>query len=465
MGWQFQYWNGSAWLNFSGAYLNDHVLEELSSVGGQEEVLFSMPNTAANRSIVLGKPQAQALFNGNVAYSGVLFAVDFTPALLTCYIYNPVFVALEQATSVMGNPTQTYSGGAANTILAAICACVPNNAVTVGSCPTTPVTITFTNAQPMDAVKDLAEKLGLVYWGANGQINIGTRDSTVHTPSVFEHTSKRSCDWSKQVGTVIVKGALQSSGAAIQGQYPATTTGSVRVFNDSQAGDVPTLTALAQYKWNLLNNPSNGNPLVFLTSDAAAWHPGQYVNVTRPDLNFVGSFMIMRITKQAVLCTVEVDMAVPSDAATLQDVTDDGTDQGDTAVTASQVVGSLPTSQLSGSLAGFGTMDMGTDAAKPAAGVPGRIYWAVDTNKIYLDTGSSWQFIGSSVLGNLTGTISTGVLTGSLAGFATMSQGADASKPSAGIPGRIYYATDTNKTYLDTGSGWILTGTPFRWAT
>jgi len=48
---QPQYWNGGAWVNFPNSQL-DHILEELSSVGGQEEWVFLLPNTAANRAIV-----------------------------------------------------------------------------------------------------------------------------------------------------------------------------------------------------------------------------------------------------------------------------------------------------------------------------------------------------------------------------------------------------------------------------
>lgn len=37
-------------------------------------------------------------------------------------------------------------------------------------------------------------------------------------------------------------------------------------------------------------------------------------------------------------------------------------------------------------------------------------------------------------------------------------EGADASKPSAGIPGRLYLTTDTALIYYDTGSAWTLVG-------
>ena len=65
--WQFQYWNGSAWANFANAQI-DHILEELSSVGGQEELVFNLPNTAANRTIVQALPCVQCLFSGALIF-------------------------------------------------------------------------------------------------------------------------------------------------------------------------------------------------------------------------------------------------------------------------------------------------------------------------------------------------------------------------------------------------------------
>jgi len=75
--WQFQYWNGSAWINFQNAQI-DHIMEELSSLSGgnaagQEESVFDIPNTAANRATIqalpfaiAGKERAPGLFRGNI---------------------------------------------------------------------------------------------------------------------------------------------------------------------------------------------------------------------------------------------------------------------------------------------------------------------------------------------------------------------------------------------------------------
>ena len=81
------------------------------------------------------------------------------------------------------------------------------------------------------------------------------------------------------------------------------------------------------YKLQTLNNPSNGNGIVCLTDQVYDWHPGQYVYANRADLCLQGSFIIQRITKNAVTCTVEPDAAMPQMDILLQE-TDQYADLG-----------------------------------------------------------------------------------------------------------------------------------------
>ncbi|WP_168196448.1 tail fiber domain-containing protein [Bdellovibrio sp. NC01] len=53
------------------------------------------------------------------------------------------------------------------------------------------------------------------------------------------------------------------------------------------------------------------------------------------------------------------------------------------------------------------SIQSGLDASKPAFGTTGKIYVATDTKKIYRDTGSAWDMIGSSVTGTVT-SVATG---------------------------------------------------------
>ena len=95
--------------------------------------------------------------------------------------------------------------------------------------------------------------------------------------------------------------------------------GALATFTEKKVSDIATLNNIAAFKLQKLNNPSNGNSLECLISQVATWHPGQYVSASRPDLELVGSFIIQRITKQVVSCSVEVDAAMPQMDILLQD--------------------------------------------------------------------------------------------------------------------------------------------------
>jgi len=47
----------------------------------------------------------------------------------------------------------------------------------------------------------------------------------------------------------------------------------------------------------------------------------------------------------------------------------------------------------------------GTDASKPSPSIPGRLYFTTDTDLIYYDTGSAWTAVGPS--GNLSNPMTT----------------------------------------------------------
>ena len=306
----------------------DHVLEELSCVGGQEELVFALPNTAANREILQALPYVQCLFGGARIYplsdlGAVVGQLKYSPSTIEVTAYNAVYVKLKQASQTI---THVYNSAAANVILGDICSAA---GVTAGSCPTFPVSITFNNANCFKAAQSLAQACGLDYWGDSDGLNIGTRDSTVHTLGSCSGNSRRSLDYSKTVDCVVVNG-VDSSGLAIQGTA-GTPGGCTAVFTEKKACDAATLNNVAAFKLQKLNNPSNGNSLECLITEVAAWHPGQYVSADRADLDLVGSFIIERITKNVVACTVEVDAAMPQmdvDALEQADFSGSGGDLG-----------------------------------------------------------------------------------------------------------------------------------------
>jgi len=307
----FQYYNGATWTTLSGVTF-DHTLEELN---GTEEFIFNLPNTPGNRAIIANNVLLNASYNGSVIFYGLLTGADYTAANLQCKVYNPVFVALKQATGAL---TKSYTSVAATSILQDILALTSAQAspfipaITAGSCPSTQVSIKYSNANPFDAMVTLTKALGLYYWGDGNAltINIGTRDATVFTPTIYEQGTKRGIDRSKQIGQVVITGT-DVSGVQIQGS--AGSNGAIKYYTDQKVADVTSLNSLAAYKLTLLNNPSTGNPLSVLTDQAYTCKPGQYISINRADLTLVGSFIIQRITKRDVLTTIDVDVPVNQD--------------------------------------------------------------------------------------------------------------------------------------------------------
>ena len=319
MTWQLQYWNGSAWSSFSNAQL-DHILEELS---GHEELVFALPNDAQNRTIVQSKPFVQVLFNGSVIYplsggKAILAAPQYSPTKIAVTAYNYVFVQLSQASQTV---TQSYTNTAVSVIASYICGLA---SLSVGLMPDLNVSIKFQDTNCFTALQNLAAACGCDYW-ADSAFNIGTRDGTIQTLGYVGSNSKRGLDFSKQIDQVIIKG-VDVSGVQIEGSA-GTPGGSIATFTDKKVADVATLNQLATYKLQTLNNPSNGTSLECLISQVASWHPGQYISADRADLALEGSFIIKRITKYAVTCSVEVDAAMPQMDILLQD-TDQYADLG-----------------------------------------------------------------------------------------------------------------------------------------
>ena len=334
--WVIQYWNGGSWVNFGNAQI-DHTLEELSSVGGQEELVFSLPNTPSNRTLLKNGVTdlwnhpffVQALFDNELVYpinsnpgnfaGAFVSAFQFKTDSIKVTAFNYVFWELAQSQPL----TKQYTDTPVATILTDL---YYLSYVGYSFIPNMNISIKFNNADGLKVVKDVAAACGAEFWSSsNGLINIGARDNTVQTLGYVGNNSARSFDYSKQVSEVIING-VDSNGFAIQGSASATSvTAIVKTFTEKKVCDVATLNQLANFKLQQLNNPSNGNSLECLISQIYNWHPGKYVSANRPDLDLVGNFIIQRITKNAVSCTVEVDKAMPqTDIFLLNQLQDSG---------------------------------------------------------------------------------------------------------------------------------------------
>ena len=155
-----------------------------------------------------------------------------------CKVYNPVFVALKQATGVLNKSYDSVGCKLYSCrYFSSHCrSSKPFHSSHNGwSLPDNRVSIKFTNANPFDAMVSLTKALGLYYWGDGNAltINIGTRDNTVQTPTIYEQGTKRGVDRSKQIGQVVIKGT-DINGVQIQGS--AGTSGAIKYFTDSKSG-------------------------------------------------------------------------------------------------------------------------------------------------------------------------------------------------------------------------------------
>ena len=162
-GWQIQYWNGAAWTAIPNVQVN-HILEELGSVGGQEEFCFSVPNNATSRAIIQPKPFVQALFGEELVFplaprNAIVSGISYSPTKIGVTAYNYVYVQLKQATQTV---TQNYVNASIAFIAAYICGLA---GVDVGEMPPGNVSIKFNNANPFKAMQD-PQKQPVVSFGA-----------------------------------------------------------------------------------------------------------------------------------------------------------------------------------------------------------------------------------------------------------------------------------------------------------
>lgn len=100
-------------------------------------------------------------------------------------------------------------------------------------------------------------------------------------------------------------------------------------------------------------------------------------------------------------------------------------------------------------------------ANRPAASIPGRLYFSTDEPKIYRDNGTTWDDVtpgsggsGAPLDATYITTSSNGTLTNEVLLSGVIGRGLASARPTAGTAGRLYYATDTSTLSRDNGSTW-----------
>lgn len=103
----------------------------------------------------------------------------------------------------------------------------------------------------------------------------------------------------------------------------------------------------------------------------------------------------------------------------------------------------------------------GTFAARPSAAIEGRLYYATDTEVLYRDTGIGWTTVSTGSGGAPDD--ATFITIAAEAGLTNETrfkdlilQGTYVARPAAGQEGRLYFATDIEVMYRDTGVAWTI---------
>ena len=293
--WELEYYS-AGWVEFAGRV--EEIAEELS---GHEEAVVTLTNTSANRSFVAVDQIVRIKFDGTQRFLGALLGVEYSATQLKCIIYNGIFELMKRRV-ISGN----YINIPANVVMEAVrlAAGLINP---LGSCPTTPITVTFDQTFCYDATEIVADILSKDFWAQNGDtLYIGDRGSAQSFDGTTAKMSTRGVDRAKKRNKVHYRG-VNANGEQIMGV--AGTGDDVEVCWSHNATTVSTLNALAAQKLGEVNNDDSGIPLTCPITSGIHLHPGDTITVNKPLLNLSGSYKITKIVKRRK--TVEIEVSRP----------------------------------------------------------------------------------------------------------------------------------------------------------
>ena len=222
----------------------DQLPDELN---GDSNASFYLPNTDANRALVgRGDVLVNIYFNDDLQYSGILTTAELSSTKIKAIILDTVVLMLDEAEPITG----VYDSVPANQILTEVLAAIPGTNLTMGSCPTTAISVVFYKANRLDIVKFLAEATASEYWTSDGTtISIGTRGGNYWACPERLIINSRNIDSSKVADKVIIRG-IDTFGRHITGEAGSSgwVGARVRVFNEDTPADQATLANLAVKK-------------------------------------------------------------------------------------------------------------------------------------------------------------------------------------------------------------------------
>jgi hypothetical protein len=306
--WVIEYWDTgtSTFIPFQATW--DQTNEELD---GDCYATFYLANSAENRALIQQDLLVAVWFDDTLVFSGTLSGGDLGSKRIKAVIYDTVMLTLDEAEPISG----VYDQKAASTIAADI---VAGTGITLGSCPSTPVSAVFYNANRLDCFKFLADALNLDLYSTSGtHINLAVKGSgVVWTPSSIS-VSNRGLDRSKQRTKVIIRG-LDCWGHHILGVAGSGTK--VKTFSNNSVTDETTLNGMASKKLAELNTDSSGAPVSVLITIGKAYAPGDSVAVVNDQYLLNGTYRIKQLNKTRTQVKLQLDKFRKSLDRTIEDL-------------------------------------------------------------------------------------------------------------------------------------------------
>jgi hypothetical protein len=289
----------------------DSCVEELN---GHKELRLKIANTSGNRYIASQNADAILYYNDGVSnylvFNGVVKGADYEPQMLTCTVYDTAYERMQRR--LFGVVSTSYIEIPADDILAEICTVA---GISVGSCPSTSVSITFDGMTCYDAAVILARALSLDYWssysGYTPLFNIGTKGVKTPVTVVPSAISSSGKDRSKNRDGIVVQG-MNASGELIVGTA-GVSSGDLSIYKVRTVTDVSTLINIANSYLTQSNTDSAGVTLTLPINTGFKLYAGDVVTVSDSfsvnQLALSGNHTIVRIVKKQDSVDAELDRA------------------------------------------------------------------------------------------------------------------------------------------------------------
>ena len=306
--WIVQYWDEgtSSFVELQAVW--DQTNEELD---GDCYATFYLANSAENRALIQQDLLVAVWFDDTLVFSGTLTGGELSSKRIKAVIYDTVMLVLDEAEPVSGVYDQKPATAIAADLLA-------GTSLTLGSCPSTLVSVVFYNANRLDCFKFLADALNLDLYSVSGMyVNLATKgDGVVWTPSSIS-VSTRGLDRSKQRTKVVVRG-IDCWGNHILGV--AGTGTKVKTFSSNTVTDEATLNGLAAKKLAELKTDSSGAPVSVLITVGKGYLVGDSVTVTNDQYLLNGTYRIKQLNKTRIQVKLQLDKFRKTIDRTIEDL-------------------------------------------------------------------------------------------------------------------------------------------------